>query len=85
MVDHGDFGFGVALESVKNLVVFFGDDVFGLEPSEKVQSLVVSLKPAEHSKGYTNNILSQLQTLIIIEIGPWEHYLPVLFKQMIIG
>jgi hypothetical protein len=85
MVDHGDFRLSIALESVENLVVFFAYDVLGLEASEQIQPPVVAFKPAEHSKSYANKLLPQLQTLIIIEIGPREHHLPILLKQMIIG
>ncbi len=59
MVNHCDFRFCVALESVENLVIFLSDHVFGLKPPEKIKSVIVSLKPAEYSeikmKNYSPN------------------------------
>lgn len=50
MVDHGDLGFCVALEDVKNLIILLCNDIFWLKSSKKIKSFIISFKPTEDSK-----------------------------------
>ena len=50
MINHFYFWFFVTEKGIKNEVIFFSNNVFGLKSFEKVKSFIIPFEPTEYSE-----------------------------------